>query len=606
MSEVSGSDNVVNSIVVGLASCGLAAGGDRVFSAFETELKNNNLNPGLLGKTGCYGMCEHEVMVEVRYAVGNSVFYKDVTPEKVKKIVIEHIINAQPVKQYLLSPELMSNILLLQKRIVLRNSGVIDPERIEDYIAAGGYEAVKKVLTSCTPVQIVQEVKSSGLRGRGGAGFSTGEKWRLAAGNIEKFKINNPSAVDTGYIVCNADEGDPGAFMDRSVLESDPHSVLEGMIIAAYAIGVNHGIIYVRAEYPLAIKRLELALTQAKDKGFLGNNVCNTGFQMNIKIKKGAGAFVCGEETALMASIEGRRGMPRLRPPYPAEKGLFGLPTVINNVETLSSISWIINHGAIEYSSIGTQGSKGTKVFALAGKVVNAGLIEVPFGVTLKDIVYRIGGGIKDGRKFKAVQIGGPSGGCLSSSLEDVLVDYESMKSTGAIVGSGGMIVLDDSDCMVDIARFFLSFTQNESCGKCTFCRIGTKRLLEILNKITEGKAVEKDLDALKALAGKISSASLCALGQTAPNPVLTTLKYFFDEYKAHVVDRKCPAKKCRALVKYSIVPDKCTGCHLCARNCPVKCISGEPKAVHVIDGKVCIKCGQCRKACRFDAVDVE
>jgi len=485
-----------------------------------------------------------------------------------------------------------NELLAGQYRIVLRNCGVIDPKSIEDYEDHGGYTALKKAL-SMQPASIIDEVKASGLRGRGGAGFSTGQKWSLAAREKAKKK----------YVVCNADEGDPGAFMDRSTLEGDPHNVIEGMIIGAYAMGADEGYIYCRAEYPMAIQHLKIAIEAAEKKGYLGKKIMGSDFSFDLHIKEGAGAFVCGEETALMQSIEGKRGMPTIRPPYPAASGLWGCPTNINNVETWANVTWIINHSANEFRKIGTDKSPGTKVFALAGKIAGSGLIEVPMGIPLKDIIYKVGGGMKTDKPFKAVQMGGPSGGCIPASLLDTIVDYDSINATGAIMGSGGMVVMDTGTCMVDVARFFLNFTQNESCGKCTFCRIGTKRMLEILTRITEGKGEMEDIQRLEDLSTNIIKGSLCGLGQTAPNPVLTTLRYFRDEYIAHIQDKRCPAGVCTSLLKYEIIPDKCIGCTACARKCPVSCISGAVKQVHVIDQDKCIKCGACFKACKFDAI---
>jgi NADH-quinone oxidoreductase subunit F len=481
-----------------------------------------------------------------------------------------------------------------QNRIVLRNCGVIDPNNIDDYIARNGYSAIRNVLSGLNQEQVIDIITTSGLRGRGGAGFSTGLKWKFA----------REAQGDVKYIICNGDEGDPGAFMDRSVLEGDPHSVLEGMMIGAYAIGADHGYIYVRAEYPKAIERLYTAIAQCKVRGFLGQNIFGYSMNLEIKIKEGAGAFVCGEETALIASIEGKRGVPRLRPPFPAQKGLFGKPTNINNVETFANIAWIILNGHEAFSSLGTEKSKGTKVFALAGKIARSGLVEVPMGISIHDIIYEIGGGIRENKQFKAVQMGGPSGGCIPASMAACKIDYDEINSTGAIMGSGGMIVLDETTCMVDVAKFFLTFTQNESCGKCTFCRIGTKRMLEILEKITEGNGEESDLALLEDLAYKIKQGSLCGLGQTAPNPVLTTMRYFREEYEAHIRERRCPAHSCPALIRYSIVPEKCTGCTLCARKCSSGAITGKAKQPHVIDESKCIKCELCYDACRAKAIE--
>ncbi len=581
-------------IKVGLASCGIAAGGRKVYDAFSTLILNKGLDIELK-QTGCIGMCYNEVLVEISPPEGRHVFYKHVTPKQVERIVGEHLISGKPVTEWVIPAEEIDNLLAKQKRIVLRNCGIIDPESIDDYLDAGGYKAIEKVLHNMSPQEVIDEVTKSGLRGRGGAGFPTGVKWGFA----------KKSPGNQKYVVCNADEGDPGAFMDRSVLESDPHSIIEGMLIAAYAIGASEGYIYVRAEYPLAIQRLEIALAQAQEKGFIGENVLDSNFDFNISIRQGAGAFVCGEETALMMSIEGRRGMPRFRPPFPAQSGLWEKPTNINNVETLANIPWIIFHGANAYNIYGTVKSKGTKVFALAGKVARGGLIEVPMGITLREIVFDIGGGTSSGLEFKAVQMGGPSGGIIPASLADTPVDYDSVTETGAIMGSGGLIVMDESACMVDVAKFFLNFTQDESCGKCTFCRIGTLRMLEILDRITDGKGKDGDLELLKELAEGVKKASLCGLGQTAPNPALTTLRYYRDEYETHIYEKKCPAKKCQALITYDIMPEKCPGCGLCAKYCPTDAISGERKKPYFIDSEKCIRCGLCMSVCRLGAISV-
>jgi len=582
-------------ITVGLASCGVAAGGDEAYDALSTKIRQKGLNVELK-QTGCMGMCYNEVLVEVTSPDGGRVFYKHVTAEKVDRMVEEHLIGGQPVTEWVIPEEEIDNLLAKQKRIVLRNCGIIDPESIDDYLAADGYKAIEKILCSMLPQEVIDEVTKSGLRGRGGAGFPTGVKWGFA----------RKSPGSQKYIICNADEGDPGAFMDRSVLESDPHSVLEGMLIAGYAIGASEGYIYVRAEYPLAIQRLEIALAQAEERGFISEGVLGYNFDFDIRIRQGAGAFVCGEETALIMSIEGRRGMPRFRPPFPAQSGLWDKPTNINNVETLANIPWIILHGAETYNKYGTEKSKGTKVFALAGKAAHGGLVEVPMGITLKEVVFDIGGGTSSGLEFKAIQIGGPSGGIIPASLADTPVDYESITQTGAIMGSGGLIVMDETVCVVDLAKFFLKFTQNESCGKCTFCRIGTLRMLEILERISNGESKEGDLELLEELAEGVKSASLCGLGQTALNPVLTTIRYFRDEYEAHIYEKRCPAKKCQALITYEIMPEKCPGCGLCAKYCPTGAITGERKRPYIIDEEKCIHCGLCMSVCRLGAVSVK
>jgi len=581
-------------IKVGLSTCGIAAGGNKVYEAFKKEIDRDNLSVALQ-KTGCIGMCYLEPIVDVITPEGALFSYGKVTEEAASKIIEEHIKKGQPLTDMLINEE-REEVLGQQVRISLRNCGIIDPESIGDYKERGGYKALEKALLEMTPEQIIDEVIRSGLRGRGGAGFPTGLKWRFT----RQYQNNQK------YVVCNADEGDPGAFMDRSIIEGDPHSVLEGMMIAAYAIGASEGHIYVRAEYPLAIVRLEKAIKDAAEAGFLGKNILGSGFNFKLKIKKGAGAFVCGEETALIASLEGERGMPRLKPPFPAEAGLWKKPTSINNVETFSNVPWIILNGAEKFAAYGTEKSKGTKVFALAGKMKRGGLIEVPMGITLREVIYGVGGGIRDDKKFKGVQLGGPSGGCIPEDLLDTPVDYDSLGRTGAIMGSGGMIVMDETTCMVDMARFFLNFVQNESCGKCIHCRLGTKRMLEILNRITEGKAQPEELDLLEEIAYNVKEGALCGLGQTAPNPVLTTLKYFRDEYVAHIMDRRCPAKVCPELLTYTIDPELCNGCQRCAKRCPAEAISGEKKEPHLIDQEKCIKCGNCFDVCRFNAVLVE
>ena len=586
-------------IKVGLASCGVAAGGRPVYDAFQAKLGENGLN-AKLKQTGCMGMCFAEVLVEVSSPGRGRVIYGQVTPEKVDRIIEEHLRDGQPVSEWIaLADDLQtegSSFMAKQQRIVLRNCGVIDPESVNGYLETGGYEALKKVLGSMSPQEVIDEVTKSGLRGRGGAGFPTGVKWGFA-----RRADGSPK-----YVICNADEGDPGAFMDRSVLEGDPHSVLEGLLIASYAIGASEAYIYVRAEYPLAIQRLEIALAQAREKRLTGDSILGSSFNLDIRIRQGAGAFVCGEETALIMSIEGKRGMPRSRPPFPAQSGLWGKPTNINNVETLANVPWIVLHGADAFSVHGTEKSKGTKVFALAGKVARGGLVEVPMGITLREIVFDIGGGTSSGKEFKAIQMGGPSGGCIPARLADTPVDYDSVTQTGAIMGSGGMLVMDESDCMVDVAKFFLGFTQDESCGKCPFCRIGTLRMLETLERITEGEGRDGDIELLEELAANVKKASLCGLGQTAPNPVLTTIRYFRDEYEAHIHDKRCPAKKCRALITYEIDPEKCPGCGLCAKYCPVGAVSGEKKQPYVIDAEKCIHCGLCMSACKLDAVVIK
>jgi len=584
-------------VKVGLASCGRAAGAMEVYDKLKEYLEQNE-GAYILKRTGCIGMCFEEPIVSLSGSEIGEITLGKVNAENVINLIEEYRKDIIPSSNIILSDKVeapCNDLFAYQQRIVLQNCGRIDPLSIEDYEASGGYQALRKALT-LSPQEIINEVKISGLRGRGGAGFPTGLKWSFAAA----------AKSDIKYIICNADEGDPGAFMDRSVLEGDPHRVLEGMIIGAYAIGAHKGYIYCRAEYPLAIEHLKMAIVSAREKNYLGDNILGTDFSFELSIKEGAGAFVCGEETALMQSIEGKRGMPSIRPPYPAESGLWGKPTNINNVETWANIPWIIKNGGEAFKAIGMEKSSGTKVFALAGKIAGSGLIEVPMGITLRDIIYKVGGGMKTEKPFKAVQLGGPSGGCIPADLLDIPVDYDSITATGAIMGSGGMVVMDSGTCMVDVARYFLNFTQNESCGKCTFCRIGTRRMLEILNRITEGKGELEDLDRLEELALNISKGSLCGLGQTAPNPVLTTLRYFKDEYLAHIVDKRCPAGVCTALLHYYILPEKCIGCTLCARMCPVSCISGSLRQVHIIDQSRCTHCGNCYKACKFGAVTRE
>ena len=571
-----------------------------IIEKLEQELKAKGLeNEVKVIKTGCFGLC---ALGPVMIVYPEGCFYSEVKVEDVPEIVEEHLLKGRMVKRLLyeetvhqddIKPLNETNFYKKQHRVALRNCGVIDPENIEEYIAMDGYQALAKCLTELTPDEVIQIVKDSGLRGRGGGGFPTGLKWSFTAKNT----------ADQKYVVCNADEGDPGAFMDRSVLEGDPHCIVEAMTICGYATGATEGYVYVRAEYPIAVHRLDVAIKEAREAGLLGKNIFNSGFDFDLHIRLGAGAFVCGEETALMTSIEGNRGEPRPRPPYPAVKGLFGKPTTENNVETFANIPQIILHGAEFFNSMGTEKSSGTKVFALGGKINNTGLVEIPMGTTLREIIEDIGGGIPNGKKFKAAQTGGPSGGCIPASLMDTPIDYDNLTAIGCMMGSGGLIVMDVDNCMVDIAKFFLDFTVDESCGKCTPCRIGTKRMRELLEKITDGKATLEDLDELESLAHYIKDNSLCGLGQTAPNPVLATLRFFKDEYIAHIVDKKCPAGVCKKLVSYSIEADKCKGCTACARKCPVGAISGAVKTAHTIDTSKCVKCGVCMDTCRFGAI---
>ena len=591
-------------IVVGYATCGIAAGAKPVIEVIRKELKELGLDKIMVEEVGCIGMCQYEPIVEVYAAGQDKVTYVKMNAEKAALMVHSHIGNGKVVAEHTVGaatgeakegevvPLDNTAFYKKQRRVALRLCGVIDPLQLNQYIAMDGYLALKKALVDLKPEDVIQIVKDSGLRGRGGGGFPTGLKWSFTAAN----------AADQKYVVCNADEGDPGAFMDRSILEGDPHSVVEAMILCGYATGATEGYVYIRAEYPLAVRNLEKAIDDAREAGFLGKNIFGSGFDFDLFVRLGAGAFVCGEETALMMSIESKRGEPRPRPPYPAQKGLFGKPTTANNVETFANIPQIILNGADSFNTIGTEKSKGTKVFALGGKIANAGLVEVPMGLTLREVVDEIGGGIPGGKKFKAAQTGGPSGGCIPTHMIDTPVDYDSLMAVGSMMGSGGLIVIDEDNCMVDIARFFLDFTVDESCGKCNPCRIGTKRMMEILDKITEGKAAMGDLDKLEELAYHIKENSLCGLGQTAPNPVLSTMEHFRDEYEAHVKHGKCPAGACKALLNY-FINEKCIGCTLCKRVCPVDAIVGERKELHVIDQEKCIKCDACRPACKFDAI---
>ena len=576
-------------IVVGEGSCGIAAGAEKVRQALLKE----DLNGAMLTIAGCIGMCYLEPIVDI-YEDGKEVKRLVRVTENDAKKIAEY---AKTGDENAIAPLLVSDedkeFLNKQTRIALRRCGIINPDEIEDFIQADGYTAIKKVLNEMTPEDVIEVIKTSGLAGRGGAGFPTWFKWNAA----------RQSDGEEKYLICNADEGDPGAFMDRAVIESDPHTLIEGMLIGAYAIGAKNAVVYVRAEYPLAIKRLERAIEQATEAGYLGDNILGTDFSCKMTIKAGAGAFVCGEETALIESLEGHRGMPRLKPPFPAQSGYWRKPSNINNVETFANVSWIINNGGAAFASMGTEGSKGTKVFAVTGKVKRSGLVEIPMGKTLRDVIFDIGGGMKGDKAFKAVQMGGPSGGCIPAELIDTVIDYKALGATGAIMGSGGMVVMDEGTCMVGMAKFFLDFTAKESCGKCIHCRIGTKRMLEILTRITNGEGQDGDVELLEELCYGIKDGALCGLGQTAPNPVLTTIKYFRNEYEAHINEKKCPAGECSSLVEYSIDKDKCKGCTLCARNCPVNAISGEVKSAHTIDVNKCIKCGKCIATCRFGAV---
>ncbi len=579
-----------------------ASSSDMLYENLKKELQEQGLeNEVQVVETGCFGFCEKGPIVKV---IPDNTFYVSVEPKDAKEIVAEHAIKGRQVKRLLytdpvnkqqISDSKGMGFYKKQIRIALRNCGLIDPENIDEYLAADGYEAMGRVMTEMTPEEAIQVMIDSGLRGRGGGGFPTGIKWQIAS------KVEG----EQKYVVCNADEGDPGAFMDRSILEGDPHSVLEAMVINGYCIGADKGLIYIRAEYPLAIKRLKIAIKQARELGLLGKDILGSGFNFDVEIRYGAGAFVCGEETALIHSMEGERGEPTFKPPFPAQSGYLGMPTNVNNVETFANIPVIYNKGAKWFSQIGTEKSKGTKVFALAGKINNVGLIEVPMGITLREVIFEIGGGIKDGKKFKAVQTGGPSGGCLTEKHLDTPIDFDNLVAAGSMMGSGGMIVMDEDDCMVSVSKFYLDFTVEESCGKCSPCRIGNKRLYEQLEKITKGQATTEDLDNLRNLCGVIRDTSLCGLGQTSPNPVISTLDNFYDEYLAHVEEERCPAGSCKDLIRYEVIPENCVGCTACARNCPVNCIAGERKQLHTIDQSLCIKCGACLEKCKFNAIAI-
>ncbi|MFR8011110.1 MAG: NADH-ubiquinone oxidoreductase-F iron-sulfur binding region domain-containing protein [Clostridia bacterium] len=582
-------------IVVGEGSCGIAAGAAKVYDALAREFETASVQPELT-IAGCIGMCYLEPIVDVYSDSGALTRLVRVSESDAADIARAVVSGDMSTVERLMIADEDKAFLAKQTRIALRHCGIVNPENIDDYLADDGYQAIKKVLTTMTPEQVIEEIKVSGLKGRGGAGFPTWFKWNAArsAPGTEK------------YLICNADEGDPGAFMDRAVIESDPHNLIEGMLIGAYAIGAREAIVYVRAEYPLAIKRLENAMAQARERGLLGDHILGTDFSCSMRIKAGAGAFVCGEETALIESLQGERGMPRLKPPFPAAAGYWYKPSNINNVETFANVAWIMLNGGDKFAAMGTPNSKGTKVFALTGKIKKGGLVEIPMGMTLRDVIFGIGGGIRDDREFKAVQMGGPSGGCIPADKLDTIIDYGELAATGAIMGSGGMVVMDETTCMVEMARFFLDFTAKESCGKCVHCRLGTKRMLEILTRIVSGEGKEGDIELLEELCVNVGSSALCGLGQTAPNPVLTTIRYFRNEYEDHIRNKRCTAHQCTALLHYSIDDSKCTGCTLCSRKCPVHAISGTVKQPHTIDPEVCIRCGQCKTVCRFGAVQAE
>jgi len=580
-------------IYVGMATCGKAAGARPIMDALNVQIENIGIEKAEAVKTGCIGVCRLEPVIEVVNPDGTRDTYVNMTVDKALEVLKEHVVKGNPIKKYMMDPQEASTFFGKQLRIAMKNCGIINPENIQEYIAMDGYKALGKVLTEMTPQEVIDQIKASRLRGRGGAGFPTGLKWQFAKNSVD----------DQKYVCCNADEGDPGAFMDRSVLEGDPHALIEAMAIAGYAIGSDQGFVYIRAEYPIAVNRLKIAIEQAKELGLIGKNIFGTGFNFDLEVRLGAGAFVCGEETALMTSIEGNRGEPRPRPPFPAVKGLWQKPTILNNVETYANIPQILLKGAAWFGAVGNEKSAGTKVFAVGGKIENTGLVEIEMGTTLREVIYDIGGGIPNGKAFKAAQTGGPSGGCIPASLIDTPLDYDSLLNIGSMMGSGGLIVMDEDNCMVDIARFFLEFTVEESCGKCPPCRIGTKRMYEILEKITSGEGELSDIDKLEDLAKGIQASALCGLGQTAPNPILSTLRYFRDEYISHVVDKKCTAHVCKAMIDFDINADLCKACTLCMKACPVGAISGKVKEIHVIDNSKCIKCGACISRCKFGAI---